>query len=384
VTIDELFAWVLEVGASDLHLKAGQPPAVRLDGSIVRAESPPFSAAQLESMLMPLLPAHAHERLQQTRSADFATVLRTPEGSSRARFRCSLFYQMGQLGGVFRLVPAHVRSLQELGMPPVLQTLLDRDFGLVLVTGPTGSGKSTTLAAMIDHINSTREKHILTIEDPVEMVHTDKLCLVNQREVGTDTPDFSDALRCALRQDPDVILIGEMRDAETVRIAMTAAETGHLVLSTLHTNDAKQTIERILNIFSPDEQPAVRTKLAATLWAIVSQRLLARRDGGGRLVVQEILLNSPSVRKLIEEAKTAQIDKVLEDSTEFYGMQSANQHLLALWQQGLVSEDDCLSASNNPGDLRVKLQTLKYSHAATTSVPPSQRPLAGGLESRFG
>ena len=384
--MNDLLAWVLDAGASDLHLKVGQPPALRLHGRIVRADAPALSASEMKALLDSITPPHAVQRLEAAREADVAYVLADAAGACRSRFRCNLFFQMGQLGAVLRVIPQQIPSLASLAVPPVVPTLVEREHGLVLVTGPTGSGKSTLLAALIDHINETSDKHILTIEDPVEFVHRDKRSLLNQREIGTDTAHFAEALRRALRQDPDVILVGEMRDTETIRIAMTAAETGHLLLSTLHTNDAKQTVDRIVSTFGPDEQPAVRAELAATLWAVISQRLLRRRDGKGRVAVQEILLNTPTVRKLIEEGKTAQIDKALEEGRDFYGMQSANHHLLELWQHGVVTEEDCLAASTTPGDLRMRMQTHRFAQSAASppGAPAPPSGAGGGLDARFG
>lgn len=396
--IEHLFTWMLEQNASDMHLKVGQPPALRISGRIARAEADPVTADELWRWIGVIAPSATIERLGREREADFSYQLVDDQGALVSRFRCNVFHQMGQPGAVFRVIPQRVPTLATLGMPEALTKLTEREYGIVLVTGPTGSGKSTTLAAMLDHVNETQDKHLLTIEDPVEFVHTDKRCIINQREVGSDTLTFAEALRRALRQDPDVILVGEMRDAETITIAMTAAETGHLVFSTLHTNDAKQTIDRIINAFPPDEQHQVRMKLSVTLTGVVSQRLLRRSDGSGRVAVQEIMIASPTIRKLIEDGKIGQMDKAIEESTDYYGMQSMNQHLLRFWRDGVIDEEDALAVSNNPGDLRLKMQTQRFSEQAAqnqgaqapglgaeSSPPPTDAPPPKrGLESRYG
>jgi twitching motility protein PilT len=374
--IEELFRWMLDEEASDMHLKVGLPPALRVSGQIGRAESEALTAEEIWRWIQGIASPDVLHRLDKEREADFSYQLLHPDGRFAARFRCNVFHQMGKPGAVFRVIPQQIPTLADLAMPDILKTMTEREYGIVLVTGPTGSGKSTTLAAMLDHVNETQNKHILTIEDPVEFVHPDKASIINQREVGSDTLSFSEALRRALRQDPDIILVGEMRDAETITIAMTAAETGHLVFSTLHTNDAKQTIDRIINAFPPEEHHQVRAKLAVTLFGVVSQRLVKRVDGGGRVAVQEIMLNSPTIRKLIEEGRTGQMDKSIEESTDYYGMQSMNQHLLALWSEQIITEEDALAVSNNPGDLRLKMQTRRFSDQA--SAPKK------GIESRYG
>lgn len=389
--IHDLLRWMLEQGASDMHLKVGLPPSLRISGRIARAPSEPITADDLWRWVQGLAAPEVVSRLRAEREADFSYALLDDDGTPISRFRCNIFHQMGKPGAVLRVIPQHTPSLEALGMSSLVP-LTEREYGIVLVTGPTGSGKSTTLAALIDHINTTHDKHILTVEDPVEFVHVDKRCIVNQREVGTDTLSFGEALRRALRQDPDVILVGEMRDAETITIAMTAAETGHLVLSTLHTNDAKQTIDRVINAFPPDEQHQVRAKLAVTLTGVVSQRLMRRKDGHGRVAVQEVMISSPTIKKLIEEGKIGQMDKAIEDSGDFYGMRSMNQHLLHLWSEGHIEEDDALAVSNNPGDLRLKMQTQRFSEQAAGeraeaagASPPSEAPAAKrGLESRYG
>jgi len=306
-------------------------------------------------MLFSIITDRQKKKLEEERELDFSYNI---EGL--ARFRGNIFFQKGIIGGVFRVIPADIPTLASLSMPETLKKLVQNEQGLILVTGPAGSGKSTTLAAMIEEINLTKRKHIIIIEDPLEFVHKDKNCVVNQREVGSDTLSFSHALKRALRQDPDIILIGEMRDPETISIAMTAAETGHLVFSTLHTNDAKQSITRIINSFPPEEHHQVRIKVSLSLLAVISQRLVNRSDGKGRIAVQEIMINSPTIAKLIEEGNIGKIDKVIEDSVTYYNMQSLNQGLFNLWKEKIIQEKDALSISNNPNDLNLKFKTASF------------------------
>ena len=353
--IDELLRKMIEMGASDLHLKAGQPPLIRLHGKLTPMDYPSFTEESLSGMLMSIVPPRMVARLEDERELDFSYQL---EGSSR--FRVNYFYQKGHLGAVLRQIPSEIPTLDGLGFPEILKEFVRQEQGLILVTGPTGSGKSTTLAAMINEINENEPKHIITVEDPMEFVHRDKMSLINQREVGFDTMSFTEALRRALRQDPDIILVGEMRDAETINIATKAAETGHLVFSTLHTNDAKQSVDRIINSFPPEEHHQVRMKLGLVLKAIISQRLLPRKEGKGRVAVQEIMINTPTIRKLIETGQTGQIDKIIEDSSTFYKMQSMNQALIQKWRDDLITEEDAIAISNSPSDLKIKMHTEKF------------------------
>jgi len=359
MTLDEALKFLVQIKGSDLHLKAAMPLLVRVGGDVVPTDMPPLAADEVKGMLLDILTEIQKRKLETERELDFSHDI-----PGVSRFRGNVFFQKGQMGAVFRAIPSDVPTLEALNAPAVLKTLAEAEQGLVLVTGPTGSGKSTTLAAMISEINTTRYKHILTIEDPIEFVHADANCVINQREVGSDTLNFAEALRRALRQDPDVILVGEMRDPETISIAMTAAETGHLVLSTLHTNDAKQSVDRVVNSFPPEEQHQVRMKLAQCLLAVVSQRLIKRADGGGRIAAQEIMINSPTVKKLIETGKTGNIDKAIEESSNYYSMQSMNQSLLALWRQKLISDEEAIAISNNPSDLRLKFKTAGFAARA--------------------
>ena len=372
--IDDYFTALVQRGGSDLHLKVGRPPLMRIKGELLPTEYPVIGKEEMKKLLLPMLTEMQIKKLENEREIDFSYLV---EGV--ARFRGNLFHQMGYLGAVFRVIPVQIMTIDELKLPPVLKELVFRNQGIILVTGPTGSGKSTTLAAMIDYLNMNRSDHIITIEDPVEFVHRDKKCVINQREVGFDTRSFSEALKRALRQDPDVILVGEMRDPETISIAMTAAETGHLVFSTLHTNDAKQSIDRIIDTFPPEQQHQVRMQLAMTLCAIISQRLIKKLDGSGRVAVIEVMINTPTIRKMIEEGKIGAIDKAIHDSASLYKMQTMNQHLFQLVKEGTITQEGALSVSNNPNDLRIMFQT-QMPGPSPTPTPPKP----SGLEGRYG
>jgi twitching motility protein PilT len=352
LNINELLGELVEKKGSDLHIKANRPPLMRIKDDLLPMDYPSIPKDDAKQMIYNLLTKTEVQKLEGDLELDFSYLI---EGI--ARFRCNVFYQMGNLGAVFRVIPVHINTIESLKLPSILNELIQDKQGIVLVTGPTGSGKSTTLSAMIDHLNETRHNHIITIEDPVEFVHVDKKCTINQREVHSDTKSFKEALRRALRQDPDIILVGEMRDSETISIAMTAAETGHLVFSTLHTNDAKQSVDRIIDTFPPEQQYQVRMQLAMTLHATVSQRLIKTSDGKQRVPVVEIMINTPTIRKLIEEDKTGMIDKVIADSESFYKMQTQNQHLLKLIKDNIVTQEDALKVSKNANDLKIMLQT---------------------------
>jgi twitching motility protein PilT len=372
--IDDYFTALVQRGGSDLHLKVGRPPLMRIKGELLPTEYPVIGKEEMKKLLLPMLTEMQIKKLENEREIDFSYLV---EGL--ARFRGNIFHQMGYLGAVFRVIPVQIMTIDELKLPPVLKELIFRNQGIILVTGPTGSGKSTTLAAMIDYLNMNRSDHIITIEDPVEFVHRDKKCVINQREVGFDTRSFSEALKRALRQDPDVILVGEMRDPETISIAMTAAETGHLVFSTLHTNDAKQSIDRIIDTFPPEQQHQVRMQLAMTLCSIISQRLIKKLDGSDRVAVIEVMINTPTIRKMIEEGKIGAIDKAIHDSASLYKMQTMNQHLFQLVKEGTITQEGALSVSNNPNDLRIMFQT-QMPGPSPTPTPPKP----SGLEGRYG
>jgi twitching motility protein PilT len=374
MNIDDYFRALVKRGGSDLHLKVDRPPLMRIKGELFPTEYPVIGKEEMKKLLLPMLTEVQAKKLENEREIDFSCLV---EGL--ARFRGNIFHQMGFLGAVFRVIPVEIVTIDQLNLPQVLKELVFRNQGIILVTGPTGSGKSTTLAAMIDYLNENRSDHIITIEDPLEFVHRDKKCVINQREVGLDTRSFAEALKQALRQDPDVILVGEMRDPETISIAMTAAETGHLVFSTLHTNDAKQSMDRIIDTFPPEQQHQVRMQLAMTLCAIISQRLIKKSDGSGRVAVIEVMINTPTIRKMIEEGKIGAIDKAIHDSASLYKMQTMNQHLFQLVKEGTITQEAALGISNNPNDLRIMFQTQMP--GAPPASPPSK---PSGFEGRYG
>ncbi len=355
---------LVENNGTDLHLKIGRPPLIRINDDLLPTNDPPIDKQKMDDLIMPILSDYQKKKLFEGHELDFSYVV-----DGLARFRGNIFYQLGNLGAVFRINPLKIRTIDELGLPPVLKDIVLKKQGLVLVTGPTGSGKSTTMAAMIDHINRNAYKHIITIEDPIEYVHTDNKSTFTYREIGTDTVSFDTALKMALRQDPDVILVGEMRDAETIQTALTAAETGHLVFSTLHTNYAKQTITRICDAFPLEQQHYVRVRLAISLVAAISQRLITKKDTSERIVAMEIMINTPSIKKLIADGKLDAIDKSISESAQLYKMQTLNQHLLDLVKHGHLSKEEALEVSNNPNDLRVMLQTQIPISKETSSKP---------------
>jgi twitching motility protein PilT len=378
--------WLRELhrlGGSDLHLKADRPPLMRIGGELSPTDAAPISEADLRQTLYQMMGTIIANNFEETLEADFSY-----EVKDLARFRVNVFVQRGRIGSVMRLIPLEVPTIESLGLPEVLRTIAEKPDGLVLVTGPTGSGKSTTLATMIEHINTTRPVHVMTIEDPIEFVYHDKIATINQRELGLDTSGLQRALRAALRQDPDCILMGEMRDPETISFGITASETGHLVFATLHTNDAKQTIERILDTMPPDARDMVRAQLALLLRAIVCQHLCRRSDGTGRVAAQEILVNSPQVSQLIDEGKTRSIDKALEEGG-YYNMQTFNQALHTLVQRGLISQQEALGSTSNPDDLRLMFRGIRRGTSASEtdqfqpegggrSQNPPKQPPAGG------
>lgn len=355
VNIDQYLEKILEQNGSDMHLKVGEPPIFRLKGELVKTEFPTVEDADLQHVVDTLLTPQKKELMDRNRGIDFSYELK-----GKARFRVNVFYQKGHLGAVYRLIPMEIPTMESLNLPKTLKEIVMRKQGLILITGPTGSGKSTTLSALVNYINETVSRHIITIEDPIEFVHENKKGLVNQREIGWDAASFAEALRQALRQDPDVVLVGEMRDPETINIAVTAAETGHLVFSTLHTNDAKQSIDRIIDTFPPEQQHQIRMQLALVLLAVVSQRLVVKKDGQGRVAAMEIMINSPMIKKLIEEGKSGAITKAIEDSKDYYGMQSFNQDLFRLWKDGIITQEEALAISMNPSDLKLQFQTQSF------------------------
>ncbi len=345
-TLPELLKTTVEMEGSDLHITTNSPPQVRVNGKLQRLPLPDLTAADTKQLAYSVLTDAQKKRFEETMELDFSFGIR-----GIARFRCNVFNQRGAVGAVYRLIPERIRGFQELGLPPIIQKLAEKPRGLVLVTGPTGSGKSTTLAAMIDKINTERNDHILTIEDPIEYIHPHKGCLVNQREVHSDTQGFGPALRAALREDPDIVLIGEMRDLETVEAALRIAETGHLTLATLHTNSASQTINRIIDIFPAHQQGQVRTQLSLVLEGIVCQALLPKARGGGRVVALEILVPTPAIRNLIREDKIHQIYSSMQSGQEKVGMQTFNQSLATLYLNRQITLETALAASSHKDEL---------------------------------
>jgi twitching motility protein PilT len=372
LSIQQLLQDMVQSGASDLHIKAGNFPGMRIDGSVRPAESygrvVPEAAADLCRQLMT---AEQWERFEREHDLDFSYAL-----PGVARFRVNALMQRGSCGLVVRQIPDRIPNARELGLPQVCLDLAGKPRGLVLVTGPTGSGKSTTLAAMLDFINETESGHILTMEDPLEFVHPDKKCYVTQRQIGQDTGSFREALRRALRQDPDVILIGEMRDLETISMAITAAETGHLVFGTLHTTSAISTVDRIIDVFPTDAQQQVRVQLATTLQGVISQTL-APKIGGGRVAAREILVATDAVRSLIREAKSAQMLNIMQTGKSV-GMTTLEDELVRLCQTGLITPDDAISKANRPDDVRKRLG--EGARPAAAAAPSSGvRPVGMGV-----
>jgi len=351
IDIDAILKELVGRRGSDLHLKVGRPPLMRISSDLLPSEFPPLTEQDMQAVLQKLVGAAGWTRLQAEFEVDASYEI-----GDVARFRLNAFKERGQFGAALRVIPLMTPTLDGLGMPAVLKDICQAPQGLVLVTGPTGSGKSTTLAAMITHINDTAPLHIVTIEDPIEFVYSDKMCTIRQRQLGNDVKSLSEALRRVLRQDPDVILMGEMRDPETIELAMHAAETGHLVFSTLHTNDAKQTIDRIITTFPGDAHGQVRAQLALALQAVVSQRLVRRADGSGRVAAMEIMINSPQIRELIQEGKTSAIEKAMAASGDYYRMQTFNQSLAKLVQDRTVTEAEAMATSTNPNDLKLLLK----------------------------
>ncbi len=346
--LSDLLKLLVETGGSDLHISTNSAPRIRRNGRLAPVEGmEPLNAAETKLLAYSVLTDAQKHRLEETMELDFSFGMKT-----LARFRANLFHQRGAVSAVFRVIPWEIRSFHELALPPVVETLCERPRGLVLVTGPTGSGKSTTLAAMLDKINSEREEHMITIEDPIEFLHANKKCLVNQREVHSDTLTFSAALRAALREDPDVVLIGEMRDLETIESALRIAETGHLTFATLHTNSASSTINRIVDVFPAYQQPQVRAQLSMVLEGILCQALLPRTDGRGRAMVMEILIPTPAIRNLIREDKIHQIYSSMQTGTGQSGMQTFNQGLANAYFQKAIALDSAVLASSNPEELQ--------------------------------
>jgi twitching motility protein PilT len=366
VEIQELLRYAVERGASDLHLKVGNVPFIRVDGALQPTQFPTLAAADTEAFAEQLMSDHKKREFREHAEADLGHTM-----AGVGRFRVNVFRQRGVVGLAIRRVRSEVPTFEELRLPPVMAQLADAPRGLVLITGPTGTGKTTTIASMIGHINATRRAHIVTVEDPIEVVHDDALSIIQQREVGLDTDSYAAALRHVIRQDPDVIAIGEIRDPESALSAIQAAETGHLVISTLHTIDCVETINRILDLFPPQQQREVRTSFAGSLKGIVSQRLVTRADGKGRLPAVEVLVNTGRVfDRIVDADETDSIGEVIADG-EYYGMQTFDQALVKLVKEGLVQEDEARRASTNPHDFDLLLQGTTERRGA---IPEFQDP----------
>ena len=353
--INDLLKIAVASGASDLHLKVGSYPMMRVNGTLtVASEAKRLERTDTEAMASVLFSPDNLEKFRRTQEVDLAYSV-----AGLGRFRCNVFQQRGTVGLVMRVIPTRIKNIDELGLPPVLKRIASEERGLVLVTGTTGSGKSTTLAGMIDYINTTRAAHIMTVEDPIEYLHRDHHSLVNQREVAVDTNSFASSLRSALRQDPDVILVGEMRDFETVETALLAAETGHLVFSTLHTLDATETINRIITVFPPHQQRQVRIQLASVLKAAISQRLLPRADGLGRVPAVEVMVATAFIRDcIVDKEKTSMIHGAIAAGTSQYGMQTFDQSIFSLYEQGFVTLDEALRWASNVDEFKLKVQGI--------------------------
>ncbi len=362
VSLSELLKRMMEMGGSDLHLTTKSPPQVRVHGKLQPLDLPTLTPAESKQLAYSVMTDAQKHRFEENLELDFSFGLK-----GLARFRANVFNQRGAVAAVFRIIPFEIKTFQQLNLPPVVSTLCDKPRGLILVTGPTGSGKSTTLAAMLDKINTDRHEHIITIEDPIEFVHQHKNCLVNQREVHSDTKGFAEALRSALREDPDVVLIGEMRDLETVESALRIAETGHLTFGTLHTNSAVSTINRIIDVFPSHQQPQIRAQLSMVLEGIMCQALLPKVGGMGRAMAMEILIPNAAVRNLIREDKVHQIYSSMQSGQDKFGMQTFNQSLASLYLQKQITLETALLRSSMPDDLQEMI---------ARGVGVNQRPVA--------
>jgi twitching motility protein PilT len=363
-TLPELLQITVQSGASDLHLTASAPAQIRVNGKLRPVNNEILTAADTKRLAYSVMNAGQKRQFEEKWEIDFSSVV-----EDLCRFRVNVFTQRGTIGAVFRIIPFEVTGFESLNLPPIVEKLCDKPRGLILVTGPTGSGKSTTLAAMIDKINRERNEHILTIEDPIEFLHTNKSCIVNQREVGSDTHSFADALRVALREDPDVVLIGEMRDLETVESALRIAETGHLTLATLHTNSAASTINRIVDVFPSGQQSQIRAQLSLVLEGILCQSLIPRANGSGRSMAMEILVPNSAIRNLIREDKVHQIYSTMQIGQEKYGMQTFNQSLSHLVLTKQITQEEAMNKSSNPEEL----QDLIHRGVGLNYQPAAQR-----------
>jgi twitching motility protein PilT len=364
--LHQLLKAMIEKGSSDLHITTSSPPQLRIDGKLHPLKMPPMTASETKQLCYSILTDAQKHRFEETNELDLSFGVR-----GLSRFRANIFMQRGAVAGAFRAIPFKILTFEELGLPRVVNELAKKPRGLVLVTGPTGSGKSTTLASIIDRINMDRSEHIVTIEDPIEYLHPHKGCLVNQREVGADTKSFTNALKYILRQDPDVVLIGEMRDLETIEAALILAETGHLCFATLHTNSAVQTINRIVDVFPPYQQAQVRAQLSFVLEGVLCQSLLPRANGPGRALALEVMVPNPAIRNLIREDKIHQLYSQMQVGQEKFGMQTFNQSLVGLYQRRLISLEEAIGRSSDPDELRNML-------GGGGAGPQARRAVAGG------
>jgi twitching motility protein PilT len=371
VTLHQLLKVMTEKGASDMHITTGTPPLLRIDGSVVPLKLPPLGPVDTKQLCFSVLTEEQRAQFEKHNELDLSFGVK-----GLSRFRANIFTQRGAVAGAFRTIPFKILSFDELGLPKVIADFANKPNGLVLVTGPTGSGKSTTLASIIDKINAEQRLHIITIEDPIEYLHPHKLSVVNQREVGSDTEGFKQALKYVLRQDPDVVLVGEMRDLETIEAALTISETGHLVFATLHTNSAVSTINRIIDVFPPHQQPQIRSKLSFVLSGIVSQQLLPMAGTPGRVLALEVLVPNAAIRNLIREDKVHQIYSQMQVGQEKYAMQTLNQSLFSLYQRRLITQEEAMNRSLEPDELRMMMEgrtAMQQSQGAGYGQGPARR-----------
>jgi len=365
VTLHQLLRTMIEKGASDLHITTASPPLLRIDGQIIPLKLPPLGPVDSKQLCFSILSEEQRAQFEKTNELDLSFGVK-----GLARFRANIYQQRGAVAAAFRAIPFKVQSFEELGLPQIIADFANKPSGLVLITGPTGSGKSTTLAAIIDKINAEQRLHILTVEDPIEYLHPHKLSVINQREVGSDTEGFKSALKYVLRQDPDVVLVGEMRDLETIEAALSISETGHLVFATLHTNSAVSTINRVIDVFPPHQQAQIRSKLSFVLQGVVSQQLIPRNNAPGRVMALEVLIPNQAVRNLIREDKVHQIYSQMQVGQDKYGMVTLNQSLFSLYQRRFISQEEALNRSLEPDELRMMLEGRTTLGGAGASNPP--------------
>jgi twitching motility protein PilT len=374
ILMEKLLMTVIEQDASDLHLTVGRPPTVRLHGHLVSLKTRVLTPEDTVSLMKSITPERASQELQQEGTADFGFAF-----GDKARFRVSVFRQKGRISLALRLIPHRLFTFEEIGLPPIVKQLLYQPRGLFLVTGPTGCGKTTTLATMIDYINTHMDKHIITIEDPIEYYHSHKKSIVNQRELGVDVPTFSEALRRGMRADPDVMMVGEMRDLDTIQAAITAAETGHLVFATLHTTGAEGTCNRIIDAFPVEQQEQVRVQLSVSILGVISQQLIRRADGSGRIAAFEFMVTTPAVRNLIRENKTYNIDSHIQTGKR-YGMNLLDSHLFELYERGIVLAEDALLKARKARDLEQKIRQFEAAHGRVYTATIAGEEAEMGLD----